>query len=76
MFANPRDSVGLSIKGLDQSNIPRSGDVIVYKKDTTSGQTRECDAQNQVLDIRTRSRPGIRRSASRDVVALLAILLR
>merc|ERR1712136_467590 len=29
------------IKGLDKNNMPRSGDVMVYKKDTTLGQTRE-----------------------------------
>merc|ERR1712054_78731 len=37
-FANPGDNVGLNIKGLD-------------KKNTTLGQTREFDAQIQVLDI-------------------------
>merc|ERR1739844_472535 len=37
--------------GLDKNNMPRSGDVMVYKKDTTLGQTREFDAQIQVLDI-------------------------
>merc|ERR1712186_160542 len=31
--------------------MPRSGDVMVYKKDTTLGQTREFDAQVQILDI-------------------------
>merc|ERR1712159_466302 len=36
--ANPGDNVGLNIKGLD-------------KKDTTLGQTKEFDAQIQVLDI-------------------------
>merc|ERR1712060_71810 len=41
-FANPGDNVGLNIKGLDKNNMPRSGDVMVYKKDTTLGQTREC----------------------------------
>merc|ERR1711957_176992 len=49
-FANPGDNVGLNIKGLDKNNMPRSGDVMVYKKDTTLGQTREFDAQIQVLD--------------------------
>merc|ERR1712183_636149 len=49
--AQPGDNVGLNIKGLDKSNMPRSGDVMVYKKDTTLGQTREFDAQIQVLDI-------------------------
>merc|ERR1711974_145618 len=33
-----------NIKGLDKNNMPRSGDVMVYKKDTTLGQTREFDA--------------------------------
>ena len=50
-FANPGDNVGLNIKGLDKNNMPRSGDVMVYKKDTTLGQTAEFDAQIQVLDI-------------------------
>jgi len=49
--AKPGDNVGLNIKGLDKQNMPRSGDVMVYKKDTTLGQTREFDAQIQVLDI-------------------------
>merc|ERR1711941_83997 len=50
-FANPGDNVGLNIKGLDKNNMPRSGDVMVYKKDTTLGQTKEFNAQIQVLDI-------------------------
>merc|ERR1712072_1509421 len=50
-FANPGDNVGLNIKGLIKENMPRSGDVMVYKKDTTLGQTGEFDAQIQVLDI-------------------------
>merc|ERR1712135_87824 len=31
--ACPGDNVGLNIKGLDKNNMPRSGDVMVYKKD-------------------------------------------
>ena len=49
--ANPGDNVGLNIKGLDKNNMPRSGDVMVYKKDSTLGQTKSFDAQIQVLDI-------------------------
>jgi len=49
--AKPGDNVGLNIKGLDKNNMPRTGDVMVYKKDATLGQTREFDAQIQVLDI-------------------------
>merc|ERR1712014_158016 len=40
-FANPGDNVGLNIKGLDKNNMPRGGDVMVYKKDTTLGETKE-----------------------------------
>merc|ERR1712151_964705 len=50
-FAIPGDNVGLNIKGLDKNNMPRGGDVMVYKKDTTLGQTKEFDAQIQTLDI-------------------------
>merc|ERR1719414_173752 len=49
--AKPGDNVGLNIKGLDKQNMPHTGDVMVYKKDTTLGQTAEFDAQIQVLDI-------------------------
>jgi len=37
-FASPGDRVGLNIKDLIKGNMPRSGDVMVYKKDTTLGQ--------------------------------------
>jgi len=47
----PGDNVGLNIKGLDKNNMPRTGDVMVYKKDTTLGQTREFTAVVQVLDV-------------------------
>ena len=50
-FANPGDNVGLNIKGLDKQNMPRSGDVMVYMKGTTLGQTSEFAAQIQVLAI-------------------------
>jgi len=50
-FANPGDNVGMNMKGLDKNNMPRSGDVMVYKKDTTLGQCKEFAAQIQVLDI-------------------------
>ena len=45
--AKPGDNVGLNIKGLDKQNMLRVGDVMVYKKDTTPGQTKEFDAQFQ-----------------------------
>merc|ERR1719407_286056 len=31
--AQPGDNVGLNIKGLDKQNMPRTGDVMIYKKD-------------------------------------------
>merc|ERR1711988_896359 len=49
--AMPGDNVGLNIKGLDKQNMPRGGDVMIYKKDGTLTQTAEFDAQIQVLDI-------------------------
>ena len=36
--ANPGDNVGLNIKGLQKQNMPRAGDVMIYKKDTTLAQ--------------------------------------
>merc|ERR1719463_499493 len=35
--AAPGDNIGMNIKGLDKMNMPRTGDVMVYKKDTTLG---------------------------------------
>eukprot|EP00927_Polykrikos_kofoidii_P068478 TRINITY_DN63841_c0_g1_i1.p1 TRINITY_DN63841_c0_g1~~TRINITY_DN63841_c0_g1_i1.p1 ORF type:complete len:496 (+),score=108.18 TRINITY_DN63841_c0_g1_i1:57-1490(+) len=49
--ANPGDNVGLNIKGLDKNNMPRLGDVMIYKKDTTLWQTKDFDAQVQVLEV-------------------------
>merc|ERR1719453_2532478 len=49
--AGPGDNVGLNIKGLDKQNMPRSGDVMVYKKDGTLKHVKDFTAQIQVLDI-------------------------
>jgi len=49
--AYPGDNVGLNIKGLDKINMPRSGDVMIYKKDTSISQVKSFNAQIQVLDI-------------------------
>jgi len=49
--AKPGDNVGLNIKGLDKGNMPRGGDVMIYKKDTSLSQVLNFDAQIQVLDI-------------------------
>ena len=49
--AQPGDNVGLNVKNLDKMNMPRAGDVMIYKKDKTLAQTGKFDAQIQVLDI-------------------------
>jgi elongation factor 1-alpha len=49
--ALPGDNVGLNIKGLDKNNMPRTGDVMVYKSDTTLPLVANFTAQVQVLDI-------------------------
>merc|ERR1719355_44779 len=33
--AGPGDNIGMNVKGLEKNNMPRTGDVMVYKKDTT-----------------------------------------
>jgi len=50
-LANPGDNVGLNIKGLVKQNMPRVGDVMIYKSDKTLEQCGEFNAQIQTLDI-------------------------
>merc|ERR1711943_115828 len=50
-LANPGDNVGLNIKGLDKQNMPRVGDVMIYKKGTTLDRCGQFTAQIQTLDI-------------------------
>merc|ERR1711881_372897 len=47
----PGDNIGMNVKGLDKQNMPRTGDVMVYKKDATLGASANFNAQIQVLDI-------------------------
>jgi len=49
--AKPGDNVGLNIKGLDKQNMPRVGDVMIYKKDSTLDRCGKFKAQIQTLDI-------------------------
>ena len=49
--AAPGDNVGMNIKGLDKLNMPRTGDVMMYKKDTSLAPCKEFTAQVQTLDI-------------------------
>jgi elongation factor 1-alpha len=48
-FAGPGDNVGLNVKGLDKTHMPRSGDVMIMKKDTTLKICKSFTAQVQVL---------------------------
>merc|ERR1719502_1549142 len=50
-FASPGDNVGMNIKGLDKQNMPRTGDVMIYKSDTTLKPVEDFTAQIQTLDI-------------------------
>lgn len=50
-LAKPGDNVGLNIKGLDKQNMPHTGDVMIYKKDTTLDRCGQFTAQIQTLDI-------------------------
>jgi len=49
--ANPGDNVGLNMKGLNSANMPHSGDVMIYKNDTTLKHTQAFDCMLQTLDI-------------------------
>jgi elongation factor 1-alpha len=48
--AKAGDNVGLNVKGLNKENMPRTGDVMVYKKDGTLKEAGTFTAQVQILD--------------------------
>jgi len=48
--ANPGDNVGLNIKGLSKENMPRVGDVMINKEDTSLKACANFTAQVQILD--------------------------
>jgi len=48
--AGPGDNVGLNMKGLDKGNMPRVGDVMIYKGDESLKANKNFTAQVQVLD--------------------------
>lgn len=48
--AGPGDNVGLNVKGLVKTNMPRSGDIMIFKKDATLNKCKSFTAQVQVLD--------------------------
>merc|ERR1712196_51635 len=45
------DNVGMNLKGLDKQNMPRTGDVMILKSDSTLGAAEDFNAQVQILDI-------------------------
>jgi len=49
--AGPGDNVGMNIKGLVKENMPKGGDVMVYKTDATLKHVKSFTAQIQTLDI-------------------------
>jgi elongation factor 1-alpha len=48
--ALPGDNVGFNIKGLDKANMPKTGDIMILKKDLTLRKCKKFTAQVQVLD--------------------------
>jgi len=48
--ANQGDNVGMNVKGLPKDNMPRVGDVMVLKSDTTLSRTKDFTAVVQVLN--------------------------
>lgn len=49
--ALPGDNVGMNMKSLNQTNMPHSGDVMVYNDDTSIKHTVKFTAQLQTLEI-------------------------
>ncbi|EPZ31248.1 elongation factor alpha-like protein [Rozella allomycis CSF55] len=45
------DNIGMNIKGLDKNNMPRTGDVMIYKEDASLKAVKSFVAQIQTLDI-------------------------
>jgi elongation factor 1-alpha len=56
--AGPGDNVGMNIKGLDKGNMPRTGDVMILKSDTTLRPVADFTAQIQTLDIPGEAKAG------------------
>jgi elongation factor 1-alpha len=49
--AGPGDNVGMNVKNLNKDNMPRTGDVMILKSDTTLKPVADFTAQVQTLDI-------------------------
>jgi len=48
-LAGPGDNVGMNVKGLNKSNMPRVGDVMVLKSDESIGRAKSFVVQVQIL---------------------------
>jgi elongation factor 1-alpha len=48
--AGSGDNVGMSIKGLDKNNMPKTGDIMVLKKDTSLKRIKSFSCQVQVIE--------------------------
>jgi len=49
-LCEPGDNLGFNVKNLNKDNMPQAGDVMVLKKDTSVGRTKQFTAQVQILD--------------------------
>jgi len=52
------DNIGMNIKALNKDNMPRVGDVMIYKEDDTLSTSENFSAQVSVLDIPGSIKPG------------------
>merc|ERR1712164_128335 len=50
-YGSAGDNICMNVKALNKDNMPRVGDVMVYKNDTTLATTKNFAAQVQILDI-------------------------
>ena len=62
--AKPGDNVGMNIKGLDKINMPRVGDVMIYKKDDSLEACGTSTLRSRPSTSPARSSPATRPSAS------------
>jgi len=56
--AHAGDNVGLNVKGLSKENMPRTGDVMIFKKDGSLKACQSFTAQVQILDHPGQLKPG------------------
>merc|ERR1712025_1256019 len=70
------DNIGMNVKALNKDNMPRVGDVMVYKADETIQITKDFTCQVQVLDIPGEIKCGYSPMDTSDVAVLRAVLSR